>query len=382
VSDLDADLRALLRERASEITQLPPALLESADGRHLVVPRRQSLRRPGWSIAAAVACVLIVVGVATALGRHVPSTRHENRAARSASPQPTSRTSPPTPAVQLPHSLPVTAHPARHVALTSIPLRNLPGYVIHQRTSAPGYRSVAVRARVDTGVPVGCNGCESATAYVDVFDKGRFDPTHYGLSSWAPTTVRGRAAYRGRMPWLAASGHQVPTLAWQFAAGRWALVQGVTTYGATTPVLTSIAAAVDPNAAAPVNVPFRLTWAPDLPVTGFSDDRSEGYALTVTLGHNDGTSYHDPQIDFALWPNDPHSVAHTPDHRVSINRVTGWYDRARGVADIATTGGTLEIGVTDTGALSAADRVILDRVLAGLRILSDGAQSPAEHAFP
>lgn len=378
MTDLETNLRAMLRERANDITGLSTSLLETSDEIDLDAPARHPHRRTGLSLSAAAACVLLVLGVASVLDRHGVGQRRDNRVGRSEGPRP----SPTATTGRLPTALPPTAHALRQVTPTSIAVRTLPGFVIHARGSEPGYRWVAVRARADRGLPVGCNGCESATAYVDVFDRGRFDPAAHGVSSWTRTQVRGHAAYLGQLTWLGGAPHQVATLAWRFGTDRWALVQGVTAYGATTAVLAAIAAAVEPGVAAPVEVPFRLTWIPDLPLTKLIDDRSEGYALTISLGHNDGTRYRDPQLDITLWPRDPRSVAHTTSHRVMIDGVVGWYDRAQGVADIPVSGQTLEIGITDTGSLSAGDRIMLDRVLAGLRVGASSTRVPAQEAIP
>lgn len=382
MKDLDAALRTMLRERAGDITELPPGLLAMTEDELDVGPTRRLGHGTAWAVAAAVACVLLVVAAVAAL-RPQPSGRQHPVHVGTAVPHPTAPPTSTTTMLRLPTSLPPTAHAARTVSLASVAIRPLPGYVVHERDSKPGYRSVALRATADHGVPVGCNGCESASAYVYVFDVGRFNATAHGISGWTRVTVNGHAAYLGTTPQIRIGGtHRVPTLAWRFASDRWALVQGVTAYGGTTASLMAVAAAAEPNRAAPVELPFRLTWIPDLPVTDFFDDRSEGYDVSLTLGHNDDTRYNNPEISISVSANDPKSVSHTSAHRVTIDHRTGWYDRAGGGADIPVPGGTLEIGIADTGALSEQERTTLDRVLAGLRIPRSGTQVTAEQAVP
>lgn len=362
MSEFETQLRTMLRGRAADIATLPAHLVEFDTP--APTGRRRQLRT-GWLIAAAVVAVLAIVGMLFAIqpgsGHRTPATTH--------TPTTSHTTTAPAP-------LPKSGHARRDVSLDWFDVKNLPGYALHMRESAPGYRMLAVRKNSDEGVPIGCNGCESASDYVYVFDKGRFDATKNGVTSWARTTVAGSSGYLGTMDEYGTKRYPVPTLAWEYAPGSWALVQGVTPSGGATTALREVANAVEPTVDVPIRLPFTLRYVPALPIVNVTDDRSEGYAFTIDLG---GVSR---DFNVTLWPApNPGVVTRTPDHRRLIGGMTGYYDRQRAVADIPIARWLVELGLSEnSGPLTAADRTEMDRIIDGLHWAPEGV--PAQTAIP
>ena len=368
--DLERLLRATLAGRAATVTAGP-----RPDEAGPSTPRRRWL-----APAVAAATVVALAGGALAI-KQVTDDRGPNSAVStqrptfSHGPVPT-RT--PTPTVP-----PPTGHPARTAALSMFALSDLPGFTLHAAWSASGYRQRAVRISDDPDQPVGCNGCESASDYVTVYDKGRFDAAKKGVTSWTTTTIHGRRAYLGSLAQLSKPGPKVPTVAWEYAANSWALVQGVTPLGAGTSTLRQVAGAVEPTAASPILVPFRMTWAPALPVTEVVDDRSEGYGLTVVLGADSGHGF-----NVLVQRSQTAAVPPTAKYRTRIGGLIGYYDRTTGVADVHLGKDLVEFAIThgpDGQVLDEADRSEMDRIVAGMRWSNGTGRAPyfsLEQAVP
>src|SRR4051794_6060309 len=204
MTDLETELRAMLRTRADDITTLPERVLPATGADVVVLRPGLHRRRTNWLVAATVTAVLAIAAAVFAASDRdrsgPPTTQHTTSSA----------TPTPTP----------TSHAPRKVNLAWFGMRSVPGFDRHLWLSDPGYRTLAVRARADQGVPVGCNGCEMASDYVVVFDRGAFDAKKYGVTMWTRTAVSGHSAYVGTMPWYGAKDHIVPTIAWQFRPGE------------------------------------------------------------------------------------------------------------------------------------------------------------------
>ena len=283
MTDLEQLVRDTLSNRASTVDRGPA--WRPAD---VSTPRRH----PAWVAPLIAAAVIIAVAAAVVGLRHVADrdrAAHKTGAPTQQRPSPTPTSSPdPSPTVT---SLPPTGHPARRAALTTFGLRPLPGFALHEVLSEPGYQRRAVRITADPDVPIGCNGCESASDYITVYAKGRFDAAANGVTSWPATTVGTHPAHLGQLAWIDGPTTRLPTIAWEYQSDSWAVVQGVTTLGGQTARLQQVAAAVKPSTPQPIPVPFRLTWVPDLAVTSVVDDRSENYAFTLNLGSIDGYGF-------------------------------------------------------------------------------------------
>jgi hypothetical protein len=268
-------------------------------------------------------------------------------------------------------------------------MKKLAGFVEHDRASAPGYRWMAVRGRTDAGVPVGCNGCESASAYIYVLDKGRFTGSAK-VRSWTKVDVAGTTGYLGTMPSYPDGRHQLPTVAWEFRPGEWALVQGVTALGGTRDALTTIAAAVEPTRAVPFELPFRLDYVPSLPITAIEDDRSEGYAFVLRLGSVDGVS-----VDITLWNQKELAGEYDSSHAVPqrIGGLPGYLSTNEGAA-ARYAGGLAIFGVSgiDTTMVGqpqtqvdATTRALLSRIVNGVHWTNGTGRAPyvaADKAIP
>ncbi|MBN9618943.1 MAG: hypothetical protein J0H43_04330 [Actinobacteria bacterium] len=355
MSDVETALRAMLQERAADIESLPEHLLETVE--------RAGRRRPPrtvWLVAAAVVVVLAVVGGVLALRGH---------GRRTAPATPTPR--PSTSSTPVPHS-----HAERQVSLSWPGMQAIPGVEQRLRLSEPGYRMMALRASADHDAPVGCNGCEMASDDVFVIDPGRFAPTRYGVAGWSTTTVGGRPAYLGTMREYGGGRYTVPTLAWEFRPGQWILVQGVTALGGSADMLRQVAAAVRPTQSIPIELPLRLGYVPDLPVTEVMDDSTEGYDLVVRLGSATGRNF---TID--VRPVDAGTtVAETAQTERTVGGRPGYYDPARGAADVTLPDTLVEFGLSEyrTGQLTSQDHLDMERVLDTVVWVT----TPAEQAIP
>lgn len=381
MSDLETELRAMLQRRAGDITTLPEHVLPVAGEDVLEFAPSGHRRRTGWLVAATVAAVLAVAAAVVATGDRdrsgPPPAQHTTSVPR---PTPT-----PTP----------SSHAPRKVKLAWFGMQAVPGFDRHIWVSDPGYRTLAVRARADQDAPVGCNGCEMASDYVVVFDRGAFDAKKYGVAGWSRTKVSGHTAYIGSMPWYGAKNHVVPTLAWQFRPGEWAIVQGVTSLGGRSSTLKRVAAAVRPTVSVPIELPFRLDYVPDAPITEVTDDRNEGYAFTMnfSIGRTDGLSF-----DVTLWSQTSFAGVYDTSKatRRDIGGLSGWIgDEGIGVryhGGIAVFGvgndGQLESTVGDRAAqarLNAERQVALERLARGIHWTNGDGRAPyakAEDAIP
>jgi hypothetical protein len=370
-ADLETAVRSMLHERATDIDTLPADFAELAtlDVLDLDARRRFDRRshRGAWLIAASVAAVLAVVGTAVAFrggdGRPSPATTH--------SPSPLHTTS----AAPGP-----SGHAERAVSLFWFGMKTIPGFAEHMRGSELGYRWLAVRGRTDTGVPVGCNGCESASAYIYVLDKGRFTE-QAAVHSLTKVSVAGHTAYFGTMPSYPRGEHDLPTVAWEFRPGEWALVQGVTAVGGTREALTTIAAAVEPTRADPIELPFRLDYIPSLPITAVEDDRSEGYTFVLRFGSIDSVS-----VDITLWNQQDLGGRYDSSNAVPqrIGGLPGYFSTNEGAA--ARYAGGLAIfgvsGVENTmvgqpqAKIDAQTRALLTRIVDGVHWTNGTGRAP------
>jgi hypothetical protein len=245
------------------------------------------------------------------------------------------------------------------------------------RSSELGRRSVAVRATADRDYP-DCDGdCEGATAYVTVFDRYAFHAANDDAAGWAATTVNGRPARLGRLREVNGT-EVVPSLAWEFAPGRWALVQGLTPLGKAPEALHTVAAALQPVDSLPILVPFRFGWLPDLTVTSCFYDPSQEASAGLTLVDNGGRT-----LTAYVRNSDPGTVSHVPSHRVTVAGIAGWYDRLNGVLDVRLHDAWLEIDLSQVDPvtfsnrpLTALDRADLDRVVAGVSFTGVDGRAP------
>jgi hypothetical protein len=380
MTDLDTAVRAMLRERAGDIDSLPADFADLNSLDVLDVGPLHELahrRRTAWLIAAAVAVVLTVVGAAVAIRSGGPT----RTPAATHSP-----TSPPT-ATPTISPRPATGHLPRQVSLAWFGMKKLPGYAERARSSEPGYRQLAVRRSGDTAVPIGCNGCEMASAYIDVFDKGRFDPRKASVENWQQVTIGGKAGYLGTMKWFSIGKYDLPTVAWQFQPGRWALVQAVTPDAGTRAALLTVATAVQPTVSVPIELPFTFGYLPTLPVIQVVDDRSEGYAFGMTFGSPDSVSF-----DITLWNSTQvggrYDTAGT--QLRTIGGLPGRYSFDHGAA-VVYHDGLAVFGEADNGegqsdpARTAFQREQMEYVLAGVRWTNGDGRAPyvpAEKAIP
>jgi hypothetical protein len=383
MTELETALRSMLHERASDIDTLPVDFVHLGSLDVLDLDSHRAVDRPRhrtpWLIAASVAAVLAVVGGAVALrsgaSHRTPAATH------SPTPTPTHTTAPdPFP----------PGHASRSVSLDWFGMKKLAGFVEHARASESGYRWLAVRGRTDTDVPVGCNGCESASAYIYVLDHGRFTD-QAALRTWSKVRVGGKTGYLGTMRSYPIGEHNLPTLAWEFRPGEWALVQGVTPVGSTRNALMTIAAAVEPTRAVPIELPFRLDYVPSLPITSIEDDRSEGYTFDLSLGGSvDGVS-----IDITLWNQKNLAGRYVSSHAVRqrIGGLPGYFSTGDGAAAVYA-GGLAIFGVSGIDGtmvgqpqarVDAQTRSVLSRLVNGLHWTNGTGRAPyvtAERAIP
>lgn len=370
MTDLDTALRSMLRERAQDITEVPARITTD-----LVTETRTRNHRTGWLIAASVAAVLAVVGTTLALTRDdshhgAPAVTHS--VTHSVTPPPTTPpTTPPTPA----------AHVERRAALDWFGMAALPGFTAHLRESQPGMRLLALRMNSDTGVPYGCNGCESASDYVYVYDKGAFDAAQRHVTNWSPVSINGVTGYLGSSARVGVAGRQVRTVAWQFRPGEWAVVQGVTDAGSTETALLSVARAVRPSESVPITLPMTFGYLPDLPLVDVTDDRSEGYAFTMTFGDVSGRNFGLTVWNGSGWPY-YNPTGMTPR---SIDGLPGYVGADQG-AGVHFHGGGAAFGFGEgSNPITTADQHELDKVIAGLRWVNGDGRAPlvpAEQAIP
>ena len=273
---------------------------------------------------------------------------------------------------------PTSTTPAPHitsdVSLTWFGMADLPGYIAHERNSLPGYQSLALRRISDSGNPIGCNGCELASVYVDVFEKGHFDPTKNGITSGEHVTVGGVSAEFGDAAYYGAPEYRVPSIAWQFRPGEWVLVQGVTPLGSTRQALLTVAAAVRPAQSVPIGLPCMFGYLPPLPIVSIFDDRSEGYAFELTMGDVSGRSFTITLWNGTGWPYyDPTGMAHQ-----SIGGLPGYYGPQQG-AGVLYHGGGLAFGFAEaaTSPTTPVDNAETQRVIAGLQWANGDGRAPA-----
>lgn len=360
MNDLDTELRAMLRERAGDIDTLPAYFTDLESVEVLDTSRRHT----AWLVAAAVAAVLAIVGALFAIRpgstHRAPATTH--------SPSVTHTSTAPVPP-------PKTGHANRKISLSWFGMKALPGYALHARESDPGYRWLAVRNTGDIAQPEGCNGCESASDYIYVFDKGAFDAAKYGVTSWSPVRVSDTLGYIGLMPEYGASRYEVRTVAWQYASGAWTLVQGVTPSGSSNSALLEVANAVEPTVAVPITLPFALSYVPNLAITQVMDDRSEGYSFTMQFGEVMGRN-----MNVTIWPTprftNYDTTSATP---VLVDGQHGYYDAGQGLG-VSYNGQFINIGFGEgNNPPAAADDRQLRDVMAGLHWAPG---TPAERAIP
>jgi len=210
--DLERLLRATFAGRASKVTHGPGWTPTQVRTRHR------------W-IAPVVAAALVLGVVATFVGL---------QARRSDSP-------PATP-------------PAESQDLTSFPV---PGYPVAGMLWAEAYRAVAVR------MPGGHTAQNKADAIV--FDFGTRAYPFKGFRSAARITVAGQhPGFRGQAPAIPDAGtHLLPTVVWNYAPGRWALVQSIDGRPApSTRALLRLAAAARPDGHLTVTTAFRFSAVP------------------------------------------------------------------------------------------------------------------------
>ncbi|MFN2561202.1 MAG: hypothetical protein ABR571_07905 [Jatrophihabitans sp.] len=379
-ADLETAVRSMLRERAHDIDTVPADFEDLASLDVLDLDARHRFDRRNhpnpWLIAAAVAAVLAVIGTAVAFrggdSRRSPATTQSPSPLHSSAPAPSP-----------------TGHARRSISLSWFGMKSIAGFAEHARASEPGYRWLAVRGRTDTGVPVGCNGCESASAYIYVLDKGRFTRAS-SVRAWTEVSVGGRTGYLGSMPSYPDGRHELPTLAWEFRPGEWALVQGVTAIGSTRDALVRIAAAVEPARSVPIELPFRLDYVPSLPITAIEDDRSEGYAFTMDFGSSDGVS-----MNITLWNQKTLAGRYDSSNAIpqTIGGLPGYFSTNEGAAVRYATGLALisVSGIDNTmvgepqSRVDAQTRLLMTRIVNGVHWTNGTGRAPylaAEKAIP
>ena len=366
MTDLDIELRTMLRTRALDITSVPDSIAQFSPARddgHGTVREldlhRPPRRRAGLLVAASVAVVLALVGLVVAIDRNGDHPKHVTPPATH---QPTPR---PTPSP--------STHVRTSVSLSWFGMADLPGFVLHARESRPGYQWLAVRGVHDTGVPVGCNGCESASDYIYVFTANRFDEAKYGMRSGKQISVNGSPARLGTAPEYGSPTHVVPGIAWQFRPGEWVLVQGVTSMGGDPSTLQTVADAVRPTQQVPIPMPCTFGYLPDLPIVDIMDDRSEGYAFLLTMGDATGRSF-----AITLWNgNSLRNYDTTGKQQRSIGGLPGYYGPQDGVGVLYRGGEmTFGFGEGDGQPLPAADADATQRVIAGIRWANGDGRPP------
>lgn len=381
MTDLDTALRTMLQTRAQDITDVPAHLERfdtgGADGGSApadITPwaPRPRQHRAGWLIAACVAVVIALVAVLVVTGRD-GGHRPVRPATTVPAPSSTSVSQSPSP---------TATHIASRVSLSWFGMADLPGYTAHARESLPGYQWLALRGKSDTGVPVGCNGCESASVYVYVFAAGHFRPAKDGVSGGRNVSVGGTKAVLGTAPWYGASRYRVPSVAWQFRPGEWVLVQGVTPEGGTQQSLLTVADAVRPTQSVPIGLPCTFGYLPALPVVDITDDRSESYAFSVTFGDVNSRDFSVTLWTGTGWPY----YDRTGMSRATIGGRPGYYGPQQGAGVLYHGGGmAFSFGETDGATLTATDDRETRQVMAGIRWANGDGRAPAvpaRQAFP
>jgi hypothetical protein len=193
----------------------------------------------------------------------------------------------------------------------------------------------------------------------------------------------------------AGTQHLVPTLAWQFGPTEWVVVQGVTSLGGRAATLKKLAAAVRPAESVPIELPFRLDYVPDAPITQVTDDRAESYAFVMdfSAGRTDGGL----SLDITLWDKTSFEGLFDTSKatRRDIGGLPGWFDADQGFAvryhdGIAVVGvggdfATVVGGSRAKPARAAAIRAALDRLADGIHWTNGDGRAPyakAEDAIP
>jgi hypothetical protein len=261
-------------------------------------------------------------------------------------------------------------------------MARVPGFDVHDRVSEPGSRSISLRGRADHDMPIGCNGCAIISDVVFVFDAHAFDARAAGVTRWTRTRVGKTVAYRGSMTWHGVrNGPSVPTLAWSIGADRWAMVQGVTTYGGRSATLHALAAAVRPAVSVPIELPFRLHYVPDLPIVRVEDDRAAGYAASIDFG-----SFNGLQFSITLWNGS--SLAGRYDKTGAASRPVGGLPGYVGPGGIAVAyhDGVVIMGMADQNPKLPPDQLLENaRIADGIEWTNGDGRAPyvtAEDAIP
>lgn len=260
----ESDLRTAFADEAHDVSEPADVMARLAfDGPS---PRASTRHhRLVWAApvaAAAAAVIALSAAVAITDSRHVTTTAASGG-----------------------HTLPWM--PGRELRFTAS-VSAVSGYEIEQSYLSPD------RETTDLVVP---GGSGVISGEVVIYAAGAFDPAE--VSGGDPVSVQGHSGYYGL---ATSSAHQldhldnpseVPTLAWEFAPERWALVQGWD--AADTPPLqelhldprtemTRVAAAVNTSAAAPLLVPYRVGHLP-------AGLRHGGGGDTAAMAPSDWQSY-------------------------------------------------------------------------------------------
>lgn len=302
---LDGALRTMLRERAGDIDTVPATLAAviragSSDGPgnvvaldHLRTTHAHHKQPSRWLLVAAVAAVLAVVGSLVIVQRFV-----DNRTTQPAGPS--RPTSAPTAG---PTTVP-TRSPAG-LLRWSFQLDLPQDYRLHDRALTEHSQTV-ILARTGDPDAVGCCGNEPRTDYVIVYSAGEFDPT--AALHGSPVTVGRHSGYLATLPpgpfdaISKVSDHALPTLAWEYARGAWAMVQATTPTTQRPEELLRVANAVRIGAWSHIPVPLGLNFLPPgMVAQQATRNETETYGTTVIFGDGPVTSEATTQLRIQIW---------------------------------------------------------------------------------
>ncbi len=275
MTDLDQALRAMLHERASDITTVP-ADFSDLDSLEILNGGADSAahhRARWWTFAAAAALVALVVGVTVAV-------RDRD----------TGRPQPVAPITSHPHPTPTPTAPRRPSGATlrwSFALAVPPGYQLMDRALTAGFQSVDLR-KVDDPDAVGCCGSLPRTVFVTLYRAGAFHAD--GTRSGTPVDVNGQRGYYGIRPagpWdgiVPVSHKSLPTVSWEYAPNSWAVVRATTPTTQAVKQLLLVARAVIPHRTSAIRLPLRFGYVPaSLRTVQASYNLPENYGTTVAI---------------------------------------------------------------------------------------------------
>jgi len=274
MTDLDNSLRAMLRERARDISTLPADFADLASLDVLSGGAELPDHRPPrwWTFVAAAAIVAGIAGVTVAVSQR--DTHHSRPA-----------TPPPNPITS---TAPQPKPQAGRILAWSFGVDAPAAYQVMDRGLAPRFQTVALRKLADPDA-VGCCGSLPRTVWITRYAAGAFDTA--GVTSGKPVSVAGHRGYyavrtAGMFDATTPISHdKFPTISWQYAPDSWMTVLAETPATQQLPQMLLIAHGIRPTNPSVLPVPLRFTYLPaGLTARQATVNLVERYGTTVEVG--------------------------------------------------------------------------------------------------